>query len=162
MKSFWIGFLLLSALTSYLHAERLPDFELRDQFGNLRAYRFPKSRVTVMTLADQRGSEQLEAWISQIFQRFGRKIDIDGIADLSSVPSPLRGAVRALFRSQLNYLVLMDWDGRVVKRFAPQKGIANIYVINRDGRIVCRAAGPIDSVAFADVYRSIDRTIGEL
>lgn len=56
----------------------------------------------------------------------------------------------------------MDWEGSVVKRFAPQKGTANIYVINRDGRIVSRAAGPIDSVALADVYRSIDRTMGKL
>jgi hypothetical protein len=162
MKFLLIGFLILPPLTLGLKAERLPDFELRDQYGYLRAYRFPKSKVTVMTLADQRGSAQLEPWISHIFQRFGRRIDIDGIADLSSVPSPLRGAVRALFRSQLNYLVLMDWEGSVVKRFAPRKDAANIYVINRDGRIVSRAAGPIDSVVLADVYRSIDRTMEKL
>ena len=39
---------------------KLGDFELTDQEANKRTYRFPKTKVTVMTVADQKGAAQLD------------------------------------------------------------------------------------------------------
>ena len=62
----------LLALLSLAHAprsprrcEKLSDFELTDQDAKTRSYRFPKAKVTVMTVADHKGSEQLAPWIQR-------------------------------------------------------------------------------------------------
>ena len=47
-----------------------------------------------------------------------------------------RGIFREAFCKKLNYSVMLDWEGSVVKEFGYTKGVANIYVIDRSGRIV--------------------------
>ncbi len=139
--------------------ERLADFELTDQESKPRTYRFPKAKATVMTVADHKGSEQLAPWIQRIRDRYETRIDIDGVADVSSVPSFLRSIIRDTFRKKLTYSVMLDWEGSVVKRFGYTKGVANIYVIDRLGRIVTQVAGPLNDKALQSLTREIDRAI---
>jgi hypothetical protein len=56
-----------------------------------------------MTVADRKGSEQLEPWITKLSHRYGKQIDIDGVADVSMVPGPLREVIREMFRKRLAY-----------------------------------------------------------
>jgi hypothetical protein len=114
--------------------KQLSDFALSDQNSVFRRYSFPKEKVTAMTVADRAGSEQLEPWIRSLYERYGSQIDIDGVADVSMVPKPLHGVVRALFRNRLIHSVMLDWDGSVVKRLQSEPGVANIYVIDRRER----------------------------
>jgi hypothetical protein len=116
--------------------EQLSDFALSDQNSVFRRYSFPKQKVTAMTVADRAGSEQLEPWIGSLYERYGSRIDIDGVADVSTVPKPLHGVVHALFRKRLTHSVMLDWHGSVVKRLEYEPGAANIYVIDRRGTIL--------------------------
>ena len=143
-------------------AKNLVDFQLTDQHLKARAYRFPKTKVTVMTIADHKGSGQLAPWIQQLHNRYRRKIDIDGVADVSGIPTPMREIFRAVFRNQLTYSVMLDWDGSVVRQFGHKKGVANIYVIDRDGRIVNQTSGPLNDEALAALAMEIDRTLGDV
>lgn len=151
--------LFLSAAAFGAPVERLTNFELTDQHLNLRSYRFPKTRVTVMTIADHKGSDQLAPWIQQLHDRYQKKIDIDGVADVSNVPKPLQAFLRATFRNQLAYSVMLDWDGTVVRQFAYRRGVANIYVIDRRGRIVNQTTGPVSVGALLLIARAIDNAI---
>ena len=90
--------------------EKLTDFELADQNLKTRIYRFPKSKVTVMTVADHKGSGELAPWIQRLHDRYQKKIDIDGVADVSKIPKPLHAIFRAAFRKQLAYSVMLDWE----------------------------------------------------
>lgn len=72
-----------------------------------------------MTIADHKGSDQLAPWIQQLHDRYQKNIDIDGVADVSNVPKPLQGFLRATFRNQLAYSVMLDWDGTVVRQGVP-------------------------------------------
>ncbi len=139
--------------------EKLSDFELTDQDAKTRSYRFPKPKVTVMTVADHKGADQLAPWIQALHYRYAKRIDIDGVADVSMIPKPFHGMFREAFRKKLTYSVMLDWSGAVVKEFAYTKGVANIYVIDRDGRIVEHVTGPMDGAAVKDVFREIDRTV---
>lgn len=139
--------------------QTLGDFELTDQNSKTRSYRFPKAKVTVMTVADQKGSAQLAPWIQQIHDRYENRIDIDGVADVSMIPKPLHGVFRQVFRKQLAYSVMLDWTGSVVKRFGYKNGVANIYVIDRRGCIVKEIAGPVNESALFELYREINRAI---
>jgi len=149
----------LHATAFAVPVEKLSDFELTDQNLKTRSYRFPKSKVTVMTVADHKGSDQLAPWIQRLHDRYENRIDIDGVADVSMIPRPFHGLLREAFRKEVTYSVMLDWDGSVVKQFDYAKGVANIYVINRRGRITKYLNGPATDDAIRELTREIDRAI---
>ena len=152
--------LLLCYLTALAGpVEKLTDFELSDQDSKARRYQFPKAKVTVMTVADHKGSEQLSAWIQRLYDRYRKRIDIDGVADVSMIPKPFHNLFREAFRKKLTYSVMLDWDGSVVKQFAYEKGVANIYVIERSGRIAGQFTGPATDAAERELNLQIDRAV---
>ena len=140
---------------------QLSDFALSDQNSVFRRYSFPKLKVTAMTVADRAGSEQLEPWIRSLYERYGSRIDIDGVADVSRVPKPLHGVVRALFRKRLTYSVMLDWHGSFVKRLEYEPGVANIYVIDRRGTILKQITGPMNAISGQELFRIIDRATAD-
>ena len=154
-------FLLLTVLALRVAAvaapvEKLTDFDLTDQDAKPRSYRFPKAKVTVMTVADHKGSDQLAPWIQRIYDRYEKRIDIDGIADVSMIPKPFHNMFREAFRKKLTRSVLLDWGGSVVKQFDYTKGVANIYVIDRGGRIVKHLSGPVSDAGIRELTTRID------
>ena len=63
-----LAFLTLVAAGSTVIAsplQKLGDFELTDQNAMTRSYRFPKAKITAMTVADHKGSGQLAPWIQK-------------------------------------------------------------------------------------------------
>ena len=153
--------LLVGATPLAAHVKKLSDFELTDQNLQTRSYRFPKAKVTVMTVADHKGSGELAPWIQRLHDRYQKKIDIDGVADVSNIPKPLRNLFRASFRKQLSYSVMLDWEGTVVKQLAYKKGVANLYVVDCTGRVQKQVTGPVNDDAEHELAREIDRAITE-
>jgi hypothetical protein len=152
---------LLAAHTAALAApvEKLSDFELTDQDATPRSYRFPKEKITVMTVADHQGSDQLAPWIQALHDRYQQRIDLDGVADVSMIPKPFHSLFRAAFRKKLSYSVMLDWEGSVVKEFGYTKSVANLFVIDRRGCIVMQATGPWRELAARELFEAIDRAL---
>ena len=161
MKAALLTLLALHTAALAAPVEKLSDFELTDQDAKTRSYRFPKVKVTVMTVADHKGSDQLAPWIQALHDRYAKRIDIDGVADVSMIPKPFHGMFREAFRKKLTYSVMLDWGGAVVKEFGYTKGVANIYVIDRRGRIVEHVTGPFGDSAASALFDDIDRMIGK-
>ncbi|HSZ79796.1 MAG TPA: hypothetical protein VK775_20480 [Chthoniobacterales bacterium] len=141
---------------------KLSHFELTDQEAKKRIYRFPKTKVTVMTVADRKGADQLAPWIQPVYDRYQNQIDIDGIADVSMIPKLFQQILREAFKKRVEYSVMLDWDGSVVKQFAYKKNVANIYVIDRGGRIVQRLTGAVRNEALRALFRAIDAAIADI
>ncbi|MBK7600405.1 MAG: redoxin domain-containing protein [Acidobacteria bacterium] len=135
------------------------EFELKDQYDKSSAYRFPKQKLTVLTFGDRKGSEQIEGWVKPLWDRYQDKIDQKGVAMLSSVPSFARGLVRRIFKSQVKYSVLLDWSGDVSKSYGCKGGVANLFVIDRDGRIVMKLTGPATQSELAKVFNQLDKML---
>lgn len=131
-------------------------FELKDQYDKLEKFQFPNNKVTVLTFGDRKGSTQIESWVRPLWDRYQDRIDQKGIAVLSSVPSFARGLVRKIFRSQVNYSVLLDWKGDVSKAYRYQGGSANLYVIDKSGRIILKLTGEANEQQLNRVFRQID------
>lgn len=159
MKVLLLALLLVHTGVRAASVEKLTDFELTDQDARTRSYRFPKAKVTVMTVADHKGSEQLAPWIQALHDRYGKRIDIDGIADVSMIPKFFHDMFREAFRKELTYPVMLDWGGAVVKQFAPTKGTANIYLIDRRGRIISERTGALTPAASRKLFEEIDRLL---
>jgi hypothetical protein len=162
MKIAVLGLLFLGASTIAAPVRMLSDFELTDQNARARSYRFPKAKVTVMTVADRKGSDQLAPWIQALHDRYGQRIDIDGVADVSMIPPFLHAMFRKAFRQRLAYSVMLDWQGAVASEFAYTKRVANVYVIDRDGRIAKQVTGPMEEESARELFREIDELLARL
>jgi len=135
---------------------RAPEFELKDQHDKAASYSFPKDKVTVLAFGDRKGSEQIEGWVRPLWDRYQARIDQQGVAVLSSVPFFARGFVRSIFKSKVRFSVLLDWKGDVAKSYGYRSGKANVYVINREGRIVLKVTGAASQSELNRVFAAID------
>ena len=115
--------------------------ELPDQFEKPQKLSFPNTNLTVLTLADRKGSEQIAGWVEPVAQRFGTRVAVRGIADVSAVPRLLRGTVRSAFRKEQSYPVMMDWSGKEVAKFAPKENVTTVLLIDGQGKILRRYEG---------------------
>lgn len=155
---FAILFLMISATATN---SRAPEFELRDQYGNTEAYRFPNGRVNVLIFGDRKGSGQIEAWVRPLYDRYQNRVNIKGIAALSSVPSLARGMVTRIFKSQVKYSVLLDWTGDVTKSYGYESGKANVFVVAPSGEILLRINGAATQQGLDQVKAQVSRALGE-
>ncbi len=133
-----------------------PPFQLEDQHGRTHSLRFPGDKASILAFGDRQGSEQIEGWIRPLYQRYGKRIDIFGVADVSAVPSWLRGIVRRMFRGRLDYPVMLDWSGEVSRSYGYGGGEANIFLVDRRGRIVLVETGAADAAGLERIYRALD------
>lgn len=132
---------------------------LRDQFDAPQTLSFPTTNITFLTIADRIGSAQLAGWIAPVKQRFGGRVDIRGIADVSAVPRLLRSLVRKKFRELQTYPVMMDWTGNAVKAFTYVPDKANVLVLDTHGQILLRASGPATDRSVQYLCSVIERAL---
>jgi hypothetical protein len=133
------AFLLLAtpvtSSASNSETTQITGFSLQDQFGDTHEYRFPKNKISVVLVADRRGSDQIPGWVKPIQSRFQQQIDIDGIADVSKVPGWLQDLVRGGIRRQLDYPILLDWQGSVCDQFHYKEGRVNLFILDQTGAV---------------------------
>lgn len=137
------------------------SIELRDQFESLHKLSFPSTNLTLLTIADHKGAEQVANWVAPVHARYGPRVIIRGIADVSAVPAWLRGVVRKKFRQRQSYPVMLDWSGDTVKAFAAAQNCVNVFVVDDQGCILKRFTGEAKPGALAELYATIDRALNE-
>lgn len=139
------------------------EFALKDQFGNELSIKFPRQKVIILAIADKDGSEQLEEWIRPLAEKYSAKyadkLDIQGIAELSSVPGIAKGVVRNFIKKKSERPVMLDWSGAVSKSYSYEKDKANVFLIDRAGNILVRAVGAADAVKLEELYLEIDKLL---
>jgi hypothetical protein len=150
-----LAVILLRTAAVAAPVERLSDFELTDQNAKTRSYRF--RRRSPDDRRRSQGSDQLRRDSSA--RRYRKRIDIDGVADVSMIPKLFHGMFREAFRKKLTYSVMLDWEGSVVKEFGYTKGVANIYVIDRSGRRVQQVTGAMRDAPARELFDQIDRVL---
>lgn len=140
-------------------SNRCVQFTLKDQFETTHEFTFPREKPTVLTVADKRGSGDIVGWAHPLAEKFGDKIIIAGLADVSSVPVPLKGLVRSKFKTAIHYPVMLDWEGGATRSFHYTKGKANVYLVSADGRILLHLAGEADAESLKQLMGLIEREI---
>lgn len=135
------------------------DFQLQDQFGQTLTYSFPKEKVSVLTFGDRKGSSQIEGWVRPIYERYQERIDLHGVAVLTSVPSLFHGFARRQFKKNVKYPVLLDFKGDVTRGYGYEGDRANIFVIDPGGNITLKITGPATPEGLNRVYADIDRLL---
>jgi hypothetical protein len=126
---------------------------LADQYGK-------GNRLTVLTIADRQGCEQIGAWVLAVKERYGTKVDIEGIADVSAVPGPLRSMIRKKLKARVEYPIMLDWTGEVIRRFDLSKNLANMFLIGDGGKLLLTMHGQPDKSKLERLFSAIDSGLG--
>jgi hypothetical protein len=137
---------------------QLSSFSLTDQRGETRRVEFPAELPLLLTLADRKGSREVEGWVEPVRTRFGETVRIEGVADLRAVPGFLRGFVRKQF-SGLDYPVMLDWHGEVVEPAGYQGGAVDVLLVDRRGGIRWRARGEADEVGVGALLALLEELV---
>ena len=135
------------------------SLQLRDQYDAPQRLTCPATNVVVLTIADKKGSEQIDGWVAALKARYAGRIELRGLADVGGVPGLFRGKVRKKFQETRTYPVMMDWSGKVCAQFGFQPGLANVLVIARDGNIHARVAGTVREPALKDLSAALDAAL---
>lgn len=138
---------------------QVQEFELKDQFKKVHKQAFPKKRVSIFALADRKGSDQLEKWITPFYKRYEDRVDVCGVANLKGLPKVLRPMMRGLFKKGVNYPVMMDWKGEISEDFDYQAGVADIFIISTEGFVVHRVTGEATPEKLNACYLIVDDLI---
>jgi hypothetical protein len=132
------------------------SIELRDQYDAPQRLAFPATNVVVLTIADKKGSEQIDGWVATLKARYAGRIELRGLAEVGGVPGLLRGKVRKKFQETRTYPVMLDWSGTNCAAFHYQKNVANVIVIGRDGAILGHFTGPASEQNMAQLREVLD------
>ncbi len=133
--------------------------KLEDQFGKPQKLAFPSANVTLLAIADQKGSAEVNAWIAALKPRYAERIDIRGLADIGAVPGFLQGHISRKIQATRKYPVMMDWSGKVSDRFGYRQGVANILVIDADGTIRERVWGAATDNGVSLISHALDAAL---
>ncbi len=162
---FWLsGMLLSSVLARGEESSPWPTnapalVELKDQFSKPQKLAFPNAKVTLLAIADKKGSTEVKGWIAALKPRYAERIDIHGLADMGGVPGFLQGNVSKKFQATCQYPVMMDWSGKVCKRFRYREDVANILVIDGNGAIRERVFGAATEAGVARISHALDAAL---
>ena len=136
--------------------EKASDFELKDQFNQNYAVKFPPDKPTILIFGDREGAEQIESWVRPLIAKFPEKLKIYGIANLSAVPGIAKGVVRNAIKKRAPNPVLLDWSGDVSKSYGYEKEKANLFVVDKTGRLVAKYLGAATPAELENLYRAIN------
>lgn len=134
----------------------LGSFELKDQFNTTQLLVFPRTNLLVLTVADQKGSEQIAAWVRPLKERFPHGLSIEGVADVSRLPLFLRPLVRREFKTKFERPVMLDWSGAVVKQLPCAPDVANVFLMATNGAVLGTFQGAIETNRRAELIGLIE------
>jgi hypothetical protein len=133
--------------------------ELRDQFDSPQKMIFPTTNITLLTIADWKGSEQIRDWVTPLKKKYGERLKFCGIADVSAVPRLLRGMIRRQFQKSQSYPVMLDWSGDTVNAFGFSANKANVLILDHSGWILKRLAGAADDASLSNLCATLDELL---
>lgn len=136
---------------------RVSNFGLKDQNDRYTEVNFPSDRPVVLIFGDRKGSEQIGGWSKPLYDGYGDKVYIFGVASLDGVPTYARGLVRRLIKRQTSYPVLLDWGGKVAKGLGYESGKAFVVVVGKDGTVKATRSGPASESSLNAVKAELNR-----
>lgn len=134
---------------------------LTDQWENPARLEAPLDRITILTVADRAGAEQIDAWVAALKAEFGTNLQFFAVADVSAVPGPLRGMVRRRFAKEYTYPVGLDWQGIVAGQFEVKPKVANLFVLGRTGMRQHAVQGAVTDEILRELIDAIRRAGGD-
>jgi hypothetical protein len=159
------GLLILLLFASPRAGARAADIpspisiSLTDQWEKPAALHAPLDRITILTVADRTGAEQINEWVAPLKVQFGTNVQFFAVADVSAVPGPLRGMVRRRFAKEYTYPIALDWKGTITGQLALTSKSVNLFVLDRSGTIQHTAQGTVATETLRNLINAVTRLL---
>ncbi|MBI1176992.1 hypothetical protein GC207_06080 [bacterium] len=134
---------------------------LENQWEKPAKLQAPMQHVTILTVADRAGAEQIQEWVAPLKKEFAANIDFFAVADLRAVPRPLRGFVRRRFAKAYDYPIGLDWSGSVANQLTIKEDVANLFVLDQQGRVQATMHGSATAPSIETLKTEIAKLIGK-
>jgi hypothetical protein len=134
-------------------------FSLENLQGTTQQFSFPRTKILILAIADQKGSEDMENWIKPLYDRYSDSVDIHGVAELSAVPKLARGIARGIISGIVKQPIMLDWTGSVSQQFGAKSGVTNVYAINAQGQIIASGSGLANLDKLKAIAESVDNAL---
>jgi len=126
--------------------ERLPAFEMEDQFGEVHTDADFRGGIVVFLVSDREGSRFNRLWSEALREKAQGRMEreafrIVGAAHLKGVPKFMRGPVKNRFPRERERWVLLDWEGFFDGTYGLAEGASNLLVFDAGGRLIHRTSG---------------------
>lgn len=135
--------------------------QLENQWEKPAKLQAPMQHVTILTVADRAGAEQIQEWVAPLKEEFATNIEFFAVADLRAVPRPLRGFVRRRFAKAYDYPIGLDWSGSVADQLTIKEDVANLFVLDQQGRVQATMHGPATAQSLQSLKTEIAKLLGE-
>lgn len=121
------------------------DFAIEDQFGTLHTDEDCGKNVILLLGGGRKGSTFIDDWGPPLHDALATELDAGtvcsvGFAHLKGVPFFVKKKIVASFPKDPDAWTLLDWKGQISRTWGAEKDAANLYLFNRDGRLVLREA----------------------
>ncbi len=130
--------------------KQAPSFTLPNAQDGLTRVKWPRDKIMYLSIGDQGGSDQVQAWTKAVKERFGDRLEYQSIAWLEAIPNNLRSTVETIIKTTYDW-VLMDWAGTVADRYDAKAGTANVYIIDTDGTLLAHFTGAVTEACLDEV-----------
>ncbi|MCX7805973.1 MAG: peroxiredoxin family protein [Planctomycetota bacterium] len=125
-----------------------PEFSLLDQENRPVTSRDIAGRVTVVIAANDAHGREMPAWEDPVIERFGGRVALVRLMDLSGLPRLARSFAQARIRQEMKGDPLaLDWEGTVFRAFGFDPARVNAAIVDSRGILRLRAAGVPDAAA---------------
>ncbi len=137
---------------------KAPAFSLSDQHDNQVNLRQLEGKVVILIASDKDGTKQNPAWRKALTERYGKRILLQGVADLRKVPFFLKASFKRDFQKEPHSIIL-DWNGEIFKAYGLSENAANIVLIDKKGYVRFLHSGSAETGAVDALFREIDKCL---
>jgi hypothetical protein len=125
--------------------KKLITFKLEDRKGVQRTEKEFKGKSFILVASDKGGSKYNDAWMQKIQTGLKDREDakpstVMAIADLSAVPSLMRGAVRRILPKADKVNLILDWEGIFAKAYGFEENKTNLLIFSNSGALLFQEA----------------------
>ncbi|MDI1445766.1 YtfJ family protein [Polyangium sp. 6x1] len=129
---------------------------VEDPDGRVMDLAFPRQKPTLILYEDRKSAAQNRALKDELIKLAGTKaeakrIQFVAVADTSDYRSwPLRGFAESSVRkkaAEVGQTIYCDWDGGFRKAYRLRRGVSNVILVGKDGRVEYAAEGKLDAPA---------------
>ncbi len=125
--------------------KKLIKFKLEDRDGKMRTEKEFKGKPLIAFASDKGGSKYSDARITGIQTGLKEKegtrpAAVLAVADLSAIPSLMRGAVKRVLPKPEKLSLILDWEGVFDKAYGFKENKCNILVFSNSGVLMFQGA----------------------
>ena len=127
-------------------ADRLIDFEIKDQHDREHTDAELRDRVAVLMWIDRQAGQWRDAWHAALKTALQPQLDagtadVRIVAHVKGAPFFIKGRIKGAFRDDVSDWVLMDWKGRFEQAYGPTADHVNVMVFAADGALAAAWTG---------------------